>query len=819
MLKRYSDLFGVKVINGKKVSVEEMIEELTREFSSQIDSALRARRAWLDSKDTSRVKGSFPKWDEVFVDAEGNKRTFREIVQGLIDNFLGRNTSLRWGLNKNVPVPKDMDPLANPGLEITGPWYPLSRAYNQVNADLASAMEDEEDASPSWYIPYGSDLVTAPVWEARRNVKLVLSGEAPQPYSEKGKEYRFLKPREKWPSIFHRIPGIHLLDHDILLDGKPVPAIITSIVIYVLNNYESLKRAGSGVYLYVPKTEFPEEALIIEKILRRIEEKLGLKIGEIKIAMLYEEANAGRFLPVIFWIWRERLVKVNNGRWDYLASLIELWKDEKVLPDPQNITMTSPNMMAYQRYNALLTLMAGYDEKGLRAAPVGGMAAVMLYPETDVYGRNRYNPRALRGIFLDKLRERLIGLIFVPDEPIQEGKKITLEDILEGKAKGRLFDLFRQSWVATKDETYVYYGNKPLRADLRELQRMIDAEVRFVEVDGNKLPAPDSGLTEDERKLFYKLGLIDERGKITPWVVTRDMIDAPEKLLINPKLWGGKDLWSALYDPPEGDITPEHIQHAFYMAANYGFQLLNGNLAAAIDDYELKQRFMNDLATYRIFVAWLWTVIKHKAKVTKKGYLSAPELTKDGVIPAKKVIEIKEGEEFTESLFVKLWDLHMDWTEKFYDEYDERVAKRILAKTGKPYDEKTLEEVKRIVSTAYAVGPFKSLSLDEASSKIANILGVSKREVAQELVEGAPRFDRRFAPVIMEILRRQLTLPRFIQHSGRILFELSPLDDEERRKAMEAIFSLSRDELVEKVRKGELDKKYLELHDYIYDSR
>ena len=60
---------------------------------------------------------------------------------------------------------------------------------------------------------------------------------------------------------------------------------------------------------------------------------------------------------------------------------------------------------------------------------------------------------------------------------------------------------------------------------------------------------------------------------------------------------------------PKGDVTIEHIQHSFYMAANYGFQILNGNFAAAIDDYELKLRFMNDLATYRIYVSWLWSLV------------------------------------------------------------------------------------------------------------------------------------------------------------------------------------------------------------------
>ena len=66
------------------------------------------------------------------------------------------------------------------------------------------------------------------------------------------------------------------------------------------------------------------------------------------------------------------------------------------------------------------------------------------------------------------------------------------------------------------------------------------------------------------------------------------------------------------------EVTIEHVQHAFYMAANYGFQILNGNFAAAIDDYELSLRFMNDLATYRIDVSWLWSLLHHQAAITKE---------------------------------------------------------------------------------------------------------------------------------------------------------------------------------------------------------
>ena len=84
-------------------------------------------------------------------------------------------------------------------------------------------------------------------------------------------------------------------------------------------------------------------------------------------------------------------------------------------PDPQSIGMASPNMIAYQRYNALMMLMAGMKNGELaNAAPIGGMAAVMIYQAGDPYGRSRYNPLALRAMVVDKLRERLLGLMFVP---------------------------------------------------------------------------------------------------------------------------------------------------------------------------------------------------------------------------------------------------------------------------------------------------------------------------------------------------------------------------------------------------------------------
>ncbi|HEY6104527.1 MAG TPA: malate synthase, partial [Anaeromyxobacteraceae bacterium] len=418
-------------------------------------------------------------------------------------------------------------------------------------------------------------------------------------------------------------------------------------------------------------------------------------------------------------------------------------------PDPQTIGMATPGMIAYQRYNALLMLMAGMKDGELaNAAPIGGMAAVMFYQPGDPYGRSRYNPLALRAVHMDKLRERLLGLMLVPDAPLPAGERPTLDDILAGRVKGRLYDAYRQSWVASPEAEYVAAGNAPLRARLTDLQGIVDAPRQSVDVKGTPVPTVASGLTEAERALLESRGLLSPRGRITPAVVRRDLLDTPEKLFT-------RELWDSLYRVPAGDITIEHVQHSFFMAANYGFQILNGNFAAAIDDYELKLRFMNDLATYRIYVSWLWSLVRHQATITKDGHLQRWALTEDGVVLGKDAEPIKAGTRFTPELFQKVWDYHDEWTREFFAELDRR---------GDP-----------------------------------------------------GRFDRSKAPVIMELLRLQLLSTRYVQHSARVLFVVGEASARDRAQILEALFDLSREEIVVRVRAGTMGARALNAHDYVHD--
>ena len=758
IVQKFPELFAARKVNGRDVNIEETIAKLTRELRPAITAALSARRELLASPAPVREKYGWPKWTAEFEDPlSGRRWSYRQIVQGMIDNFLGRESAWRWRLNDEVPIPADAHPLKNAGLELTGPWHPLDMAFNALNSPAPMNMPDFEDASPPHFQPDGTPAnQPIGIFAALHNAKEIFEGAwSTRAYQvvKKGKtrEYRINRPPSQWPTRFGRPPGIHINYDHVIVDGRPAPAVVVVTALWTLNNYDALRRAGTGVYYYIPKIQTPEEALIVEKLLSRLEEMIGVAAGTFKIKVLYEEGNAGRTLPAIAWVLRRRLLGTNVGRWDYLGSLMEMWKDDPqgVYPDPQTIGMASPNMIAYQRYNALMMLMAGMQNGDLEnAAPIGGMAAVMIYQLSDPYGRSRYNPLALRAMVVDKLRERLLGLMFVPDVPLAPGEQPTLEEILSKEVKGRLYDAYRQSWVASPEPAYVAAGNAPLRAPVEQLQSILEARFETDTVKDQLVPTVTSGLSEAERHVLRSRGLLNNDGKITPQVIARESVDTPEKLF-------SPELWDMIYGVPKGDITIEHIQHAFYMAANYGFQILNGNFAAAIDDYELKLRFMNDLATYRIDVTWLWTLVHHQAAITKDGYLKRPELTEDGVEPAATADHVKAGTRFTRELFDKLWNYHNEWTRAFFAEQDRRGA------TG--------------------------------------------------------RFDRSKADVIMQILKKQLLSPRYIQHSARVLFVVAQANERERGQLLEAIFDLTREEAVKSVQAGTLSQAALAAHYYVFD--
>src|SRR5512136_1728411 len=96
VLQQFPGLFGKKQVNGRELDVDETITRITREVEPAIAAALAARRAVLADPAPVARKFGWPSWEESFEDpVTGRPWTYRQIVQGLLDNFLGKETPLR----------------------------------------------------------------------------------------------------------------------------------------------------------------------------------------------------------------------------------------------------------------------------------------------------------------------------------------------------------------------------------------------------------------------------------------------------------------------------------------------------------------------------------------------------------------------------------------------------------------------------------------------------------------------------------------------------------------------------------------------------
>ena len=291
-------------MNGREVEVEETIATLTRELRPEIAAALTARRELLASPAPVRSKYAWPGWDETFEDpVSGKPWTFRQIVQGLVDNFLGRDSEWRWRLNDEDADPEHVHPSRNPGLELTGPWHPLDMAFNALNSPAPMNMPDFEDASPPHFQPDGTPSnEPVGIFAAMQNAKEIHEGRwngRPYEVVKKGED-ALVPDRQAAGAVADAARAA--AQHPRPLRPRrrrrePAPGLVAITTLWAFNNYDALRRAGSGVYFYIPKLQTPREALIVERLLSRLEGLIGVPAGTFKIKMLYEEGTRAGSSP------------------------------------------------------------------------------------------------------------------------------------------------------------------------------------------------------------------------------------------------------------------------------------------------------------------------------------------------------------------------------------------------------------------------------------------------------------------------------------------------------------------------------------------
>ena len=148
-----------------------------------------------------------------------------------------------------------------------------------------------------------------------------------------------------------RARGLHLDDrHARDGEGAALSASIADLGLYVANNHEELRRAGSSIVLYLPKIQTAGEAALWAEMLDALEVHLELPEGAVKVYVLVEQLEATFQLMEIRAALGRHFVGFNTGRWDYINSVSDAmaWDPGFVNPDIEAITMTYGYMRNYE---------------------------------------------------------------------------------------------------------------------------------------------------------------------------------------------------------------------------------------------------------------------------------------------------------------------------------------------------------------------------------------------------------------------------------------------------------------------------------------
>jgi len=297
---------------------------------------------------------------------------------GELPEFLEETRSIRDDREWRVaPAPRD---LQDRRVEITGP-VDRKMVINALNSGARVFMADFEDAnSPTWEncVVGQKNLIDA--------VERTISLEAGE------KSYRL---NDEIATLLVRPRGWHLREKHVLVDGKPISASLFDFGLYMFHCAQRLLDAGSGPYFYLPKLESHREARLWNDVFNRAQEELGILGHRIRATVLIETILAAFEMEEILYELREHSAGLNAGRWDYMFSVIKKFRDreEFVLPDRPQVTMTVPFMRAYTEL-----LVKTCHSRGAHA--IGGMAAFIPSrrdPEV--------NEVALKKVAEDKIRE------------------------------------------------------------------------------------------------------------------------------------------------------------------------------------------------------------------------------------------------------------------------------------------------------------------------------------------------------------------------------------------------------------------------------
>ena len=355
------------------------------------------------------------------------------LLAGEMPGFAEATRDVREGEWRVPPAPDD---LRDRRVEITGPTD-RKMMINALNSGAKVFMADFEDAnSPTW----------ANMVEGQVNLIDAVAGDL-EYASPEGREYRV---GEEPATLVVRPRGWHLEERHVLVDGVPVSGSLFDFGLYLFHNAVRLLDGGTGPYLYLPKLESHREARLWNDVFELAQETLGLPRGTIRATVLVETILAAFEMDEILFELRDHAAGLNAGRWDYIFSILKKFRhrEDFLLPDRAQVTMTVPFMRAYTRL-----LVRTCHRRGAHA--IGGMAAFIPSRKSPEINRT-----ALARVREDKVREAGDGfdgtwvahpdLVETAEEPFDavlgarpnqldrrpEGADVTVSDLLDVSIPG-----------------------------------------------------------------------------------------------------------------------------------------------------------------------------------------------------------------------------------------------------------------------------------------------------------------------------------------------------------------------------------------------
>jgi malate synthase len=275
------------------------------------------------------------------------------ISAGELPDFLEETRAVREGDWEVAPVPAD---LQDRRVEITGPAGDRKMVVNALNSGAKIYMADFEDAnSPTWENILGGQLNLTDA------IERTISVTTPE------KSYRL---DDDSAVLVVRPRGWHLTERHVEVGGRDVSASLFDFGVYLARNAARLAERGTGPYFYLPKLESHLEARLWNDVFRFAQDRLGIPQGTVKATVLIETILAAFEMEEILYELRDHSAGLNAGRWDYIFSAIKKFREREdfVLPDRAQVTMTVPFMRAYTEL-----LVRSCHTRGAHA--IGGMAA------------------------------------------------------------------------------------------------------------------------------------------------------------------------------------------------------------------------------------------------------------------------------------------------------------------------------------------------------------------------------------------------------------------------------------------------------------